>query len=510
MGEGDRAIVDVALSIDRGQDLAGVNNIAYCRDGKFVQNPLHPLVDNLDELPFKDIFPRDKFLIEDDRLIRDFGEVSYSGRYHTATARGCPFSCSYCSENYVKGMYPRQKYLRRRSPSHVIGELVEAGKTLRYRIVQFEDEVFALNADWLEAFAEMYRERIGLPFECYIYPSHRRGNHLMLLKETGLRWTCLSLQSGSDRINREVFKRHFDKTLYLETARILRGLDIAYYADVITFNPFETREDLQATLDVLLRLPGRFPVFVNKLYLIEGTAIHDAVRNAKGSPDLGRVTDRTFRHYSRLFHAAGHYPKSTVYVAGRATIFEYLPFLLRLFFGLVGLSVKVAGLGRAAKGYISGTIRPAGLPGKVDPRQANAQTPVPVGQETLFSVDLIDDLQPARHGFCVAIDAYRFKVIPVRRDVAITGWAVDQRAGTTAAGVFIDIGGRREIAATYGLDRPDVADHFGNRRYRFSGFEASIRISMLKKGENILSLKVLTADGKGYYSPKLKMVLDVR
>ncbi len=510
VGEGDKAIVDIAARIDNGQDLREVNNIAYFQGGEFVQNPLSPLVDNLDELPFKDILSENKFLIEDDRLTADFGMVSYSRRYHAATARGCPFSCSYCSENSIKNLYPRQHYLRRRSPSHVIEELAEAKKTVNYRIVQFEDEVFTLNVEWLEEFVDMYIERIGVPFECYIYPSNNIEKQLTLLKRAGLLCTCLSLQSGSDRINREVFKRHFDQKLFLETAHILRRLGISYYVDVITYNPFETRDDLRATLAVLLRLPGRFPLFVNKLYLIEGTAIHARVRDSKDSTDLDRVADRTFCHYSRLFHAAALYPKCMVYLADKAKIFEYSPYLLSLFFRLAGLAVKVKDIPKAAAGYIAHQRQ---LPGRLDPvntQQIDPQKLVPVDEETLCSVDLVNNLQPAEHDFTMVIDTRKYALLPIHRMVTIIGWAVDRKAGTAAGGVFVNVDGKIDIAASYGLDRPDVADHFKNSEYSLSGFSASFRTSLLDKGKNCLSLKVVTADRNGYYAPQLKIILDVR
>ena len=510
VGEGDKAIVDIAVRIDNGEDLREVNNMAYCQDGEFVQNPLHPLVDNLDELPFKDILPKNKFLIEDDHLISDFGEIGYTGRYHTATARGCPYSCSYCSENYVKSLYPRLKYLRRRSPSHVIEELAEAKKTVYYRIVQFEDEIFSMNVEWLEEFVDMYRERIGVPFECYIFASNSIENQLKLLKKAGLFSTCLSLQSGSDRINKEVFKRHFDKKQFLETAHILRGLGIPFYVDIITYNPFETREDLQATLAVLLRIPGQFPLFVNKLYLIEGTTIHDSVLESKDSTDVDRVADRTFRHYSRLFHATGFYPKYMVYLAYKANIFEYSPFLLNLCIRLVRLATKVKNMPKAAVGYISLPRKLLGRISQVDTQQVDPQKLVLVGQDTHFWVDFVNNLQPAEHNFTFVIDTHKYKVVPIHRIITITGWAVDQKAGIAAGGVFISVNGKRDIAAFYGLDRPDVADVFKNSQYRFSGFSAPFRTSLLDKGKNILSLKVVTADRNGYYAPQQKIILDVR
>jgi len=510
VGEGDKAIVVIAVSIDKGRDLREVNNIAYFQNGEFVQNPLHPLVENLDELPFKDILPKNKFLIEDDRLISDFGEIGYTGRYHTATARGCPHSCAYCSENYMKSLYPKLKYLRRRSPSHVIEELLEAKKTVYYRIVQFEDEIFSMSVEWLEEFVDMYREKIGVPFECYIFASNNIEKQLKLLKKAGLSSTSLSLQSGSNRINKEVFKRHFDKKQFLKTAHILRELGISFYVDVITHNPFETREDLQATLAVLLRIPGQFPVFVNKLYLIEGTAIHASVLEWKDSTNVNQVGDRTFRYYSRLFHAASLYPKYTVSLAYKLKILEYWPSRLDLFLRLVRLARKVKDMPKAAIEYLSLLTKLPGRDSLIDTQELDPQKLSVVGQDTLFSVDFVNDLQPGEHKFALVIDTHKYKVVPIHRIVTITGWAVDQKAGIAAGGVFICVNGKRAIAAIYGLDRADVADVFKNGQYRCSGYSAHFRTSLLGKGKNVLSLKVVTADRNGYYEPQQKIILDVR
>ena len=330
IGEGEKTIVDIAARIDNKEEIKEVNNLAYLQDGKFIQNPLYPLVSNLDELPAQDIDPKNKFLIEDDCLVSDFNEVSYTRnvRYHTMSSRGCPYNCSYCAENFMKELYSPQRYLRRRSPSNVIEELEEAKKIVNYQIVQFEDEVFSLNYEWLTEFGEMYKKRIGDPFFCNIYPNKNIEKQLTLLKEIGLFYTCLALQSGSDRVNKEIFNRPFDKKLYLETAHILKKLNISYYVDVITYNPFETRKDLQDTLNVLKQLPKPFAMFVNKLYVMKGTKIRDLVEDSKDWKRNKLVADRTFRHYSRLFFLTTNRTSYVVYFAQKAIIFEYLPFLL--------------------------------------------------------------------------------------------------------------------------------------------------------------------------------------
>ena len=333
IGEGEKTIVDIASKIDNGEDIKEVNNLAHLQNGELVQNPLYSLIDNLDDLPIKDIYPENKFLIDDDCLVPDFNEINYSKgvKYHLMSSRGCLYSCSYCSENFVKRLYSPQKYLRRRSPSNVIKELEQAKKIVNYNVVQFEDEIFSLDYEWLEEFGDLYKERINKPFECYIYPNKDIERQLGLLKKMGLFYTCLALQSGSDRINREIFKRPFDKKLYLETAHILRKLNIGYYVDVITYNPFETIKDLQDTLSVLSQLPKPFPLCVNKLYVIKGTGIHALVENIKDRSVNKLVKDRTFSYYCRLFFLTTIFNKYIVYFIHKIRILEYFPFILTMF-----------------------------------------------------------------------------------------------------------------------------------------------------------------------------------
>jgi len=340
IGEGEKTIVDIASKIDNKENIKEVNNLAYLQNGELIQNPLHPLIANLDELPLKDIYPENKFLIDDECLVSDFGEINYSrgDKYHLMSSRGCPYSCSYCSENYVKRLYSPQKYLRRRSPSNVIKELELAKKVVNYSVVLFEDEVFSLDYEWLEEFGDLYNKRINLPFICYIYPNKDIERQLKLLKRMGLSSTCLALQSGSDRINREIFKRPFDKKLYLETAHILKRLNIGYYVDVITYNPFETKKDLQDTLSVLSQLPKPFALCVNKLYLIKGTGIHALAENSKDHEVNKLVTDRTFSYYCRLFFLTTIVNKYIVHFIHKIRFFAYFPIMLTMFIRLPSVS----------------------------------------------------------------------------------------------------------------------------------------------------------------------------
>lgn len=329
VGEGEPVLLEVAERLDRGAGLDDVAGIC-CRTATGVRrNPLPPLIQDLDSLPFPDIDPAGKYLVEDGRLTEGFAGFSYSGRYHVMGSRGCPFRCAYCTESYYKELYAGAQFLRRRSPQSIVNELQAARRTAEFTWVQFEDEVFALDADWLEEFSALYRREVGLPFTCYLYPLPNLDRQLALLKEAGMRDTCLSLQSGSPFINRSVFGRAFDADVYVATANKLHAAGIPYYTDVITYNPFETEQDLEETLQVLERAPRATAVFVNKLYVLDHTPLARKLREAADPQKLNTVPTRIFDYYARLFWLAGMEGRELAEACRRLRVFRRWPRLLQ-------------------------------------------------------------------------------------------------------------------------------------------------------------------------------------
>jgi len=119
-------------------------------------------------MPFVDLNPKNKYLIEDDSLVEEYAKFSYSGKYHMIGSRGCPYNCSYCNESYYKKLYAPERFIRRRSPQNIIDEIKEAQKIAEIHFVQFEDEIFSLDYEWLEEFSAIYKKEINLPFFSYI------------------------------------------------------------------------------------------------------------------------------------------------------------------------------------------------------------------------------------------------------------------------------------------------------------------------------------------------------
>ncbi len=219
------------------------------------------------------------------------------------SSRGCPYRCAYCCEGLLQDLYEGEKFLRRRTPQDLIDELIQAKKQFNLKEVHFEDEIFGINLEWLLDFIPLYKEHINLPFHAYIYPSKKIEEILTALKDAGLKVCCLALQSGSERINKTIFNRVYDRELFLKAGKKCKELKITFYTDVITYNPYEQEDDLKKTLDALLDLNGSFRISVNKLFILPGTKLAEKIKD--DGYDLKNLAgEKLFDYYSRLYWIA--------------------------------------------------------------------------------------------------------------------------------------------------------------------------------------------------------------
>ncbi len=282
-GDGEEAMLELVEALERGGDVSCIANL-WVRDGaRIVRNPPRPPREDLDSLPFPDHDLSRTFCIYDNRVVSgrypEGSQLHYS--YHIITARGCPFQCTYCCSPAVKSLYADRRYYRRRRVEAVIEELRQAkrarGKALGF--IAFEDDVFTLHPEWIREFAAAYKREIALPFWCYTYPTATQREMMTQLKDAGLDYVIIGLQSGSQRILNEVFCRRTPRAAILQAVQILHDLDLKIILDLIGSNPFETEADRRETFHLLLELPRPYAIHpVNDLTLYKGSRIVELAR----------------------------------------------------------------------------------------------------------------------------------------------------------------------------------------------------------------------------------------
>jgi anaerobic magnesium-protoporphyrin IX monomethyl ester cyclase len=294
IGEGEETVLELARALETGGGTAHINNLVLKDGREITKNPLRPLIDDLDRLPFPEhlpahshVFHGDKIHAMDMKLFRQY--TRYDGKaYNMITSRGCPFSCAYCCNSFLSRLYGTKK-IRKRSPGNVIAELCAVIKQFPDIIlVNIHDDCFlAHSREWHEEFVRDYKKWVARPFIVRSTPLHLTEEKVQILKPAGLAWVTMGLQSGSERINREVYHRHVSNDKFLEATDIVRKHGISGYYDVILDNPFETEEDELQTLRVLRSVRKPFQLQLFTLTFYKGTEIFDLLQEKMGSADLG-------------------------------------------------------------------------------------------------------------------------------------------------------------------------------------------------------------------------------
>lgn len=89
-------------------------------------------------------------------------------------------------------------------------------------------------------------------------------------------------------------------------------------------------------------------------------------------------------------------------------------------------------------------------------------------------------------------------VTPVGAPMVLDGFGFDAVAKLPAKGVDVVIDGKA-YGTTYGHARPDVGDYFKTPALAATGFRTVLPPGTVGAGAHILRLRVVAADGKGYF-----------
>ncbi|MFC2061706.1 B12-binding domain-containing radical SAM protein [Elusimicrobiota bacterium] len=265
IGEGEGAILDLSERISRQADISDIKNLWIKKGDNIIKNDVRPLILNMDEVPFTDFSDKNKYYIENDKVYRHRPTPFY--QYIIITMRGCPFECSYCSTSAVKQLYKNEeKYFCRRSVENVIGELKTAVNEFKnLRTIRFWDDIFTLDKNWLKEFTREYKANFKLPFFCYPHPQIIDEETIDMLKDAGLRGVKVGIQNGSDFVRKDIFNRTESAEDIIRLGTLLKKYGISVIYDVITDTPFEDEDDMRKTLELLLKLPKPFKIYLHKL-----------------------------------------------------------------------------------------------------------------------------------------------------------------------------------------------------------------------------------------------------
>ena len=256
IGEGEYPFLELADSMAAGKPDTTIKNIWFKDNGRIIRNPLRPLIENLDALPFPD---KDLYYS---------ASPHFSKSYYIAASRGCPHVCSYCCNSYLqslhKGLGPSR---RQRSVSNVINELTWAKQHYRIDPVFFLDDCFGADLQWLKDFAEDYREKIGIKFYCMMFPNQQMKESLQYLKAAGCGEIEIGVQSWDEEVRRKTFHRNVSNATMTETMKLIKSAKINLVTGDILGYPGQKEEHILKAAEIYTDIrPNRTYPFILKYF----------------------------------------------------------------------------------------------------------------------------------------------------------------------------------------------------------------------------------------------------
>ncbi len=248
LGEGEKAMVELANRIEKNMDYSDVSNLWINREGRIIKNPVGPLA-NLDELPMQDWT-----IYEKKRLYKPMGgKIWISGPVELN--RGCPFQCTFCCNATLQKTYKDHgRYTRERKIENFIEEVKAKQKEYGMQYLYLVAENFLQMSDErFNKFIEMYGG-VRLPFWIETRPETVNLERINKLKEVGCEGISIGVEHGNDEFRRKVLNRFISDDVTINAFNIAKQSGIRVCANNIVGFPTETRELFFDTVELNRKL----------------------------------------------------------------------------------------------------------------------------------------------------------------------------------------------------------------------------------------------------------------
>lgn len=321
IGEGVYALHNL-LKSDLKTDLQNIKGIGWKNDGVITLNESqHVVPQNMmdidmpgyawDLLPFKnkpfDLYRSCNWHAKFDESKRN----PYASLY---SSLGCQFKCDFCMINIINRVdysdnvsAANSNKMRFWSPELIFKEFEKLHK-LGVTTVRISDEMFLLNARFYEPLCRMLKESgIGKDLLSWAYSriDTVRDKFLDLVRDSGIHWLALGIESGNQKVRKEVTKGSFVETDIREVCKQIsnHGINIiSNYIFGLTEDNFETmNQTLDLALELNTEMANMYPAFA-----LPGSPLYLRAKNE------GYQLPKTFDAWS--FHSYECLPLPTQYL----------------------------------------------------------------------------------------------------------------------------------------------------------------------------------------------------
>ncbi len=308
IGEGELTLEELVPHLLKHgpRELGGIQGIAFRDDsGEIVRTEPRPMIADLDGQPFPD-----RAAIDQHAYVNVWREHHGMGSVSLITARGCPFTCTWCSHSVFGYSH------RRRSPTNVVDEVEQIVSTYAPDMLWYADDVFTINHKWLFEYAAAMEQRgFRLPFETISREDRLNEEVIQTLARMGCYRLWIGAESGSQKVL-DAMKRRTNAERVRSMVHLLQKYGIEVGMFIMLGYEGEERADLEETVEHL-KLAGPNTFLTTVAYPIKGTPYYASVADrvvARRAWAEGSDRDYTVagRHSPRYYRFATRWMVSEV------------------------------------------------------------------------------------------------------------------------------------------------------------------------------------------------------
>ncbi|MBU4263835.1 MAG: B12-binding domain-containing radical SAM protein [Proteobacteria bacterium] len=245
IGEGEYVLPELLGYLAGCNDLPA-RGVAYRRDGKVVNLGRSPFINDLDALPRPAYHLLDYPSYISKVVKRKAIDLPSAYPYaRIQTSRGCPYGCVFCQVESIAG-----KRFRPRSAEKIVDEIEWLYRQYGVRGIIFEDDNLYTKPARARAIFQMMIDRdLALPW-CSISTAIFKCDRelLDLMRTSGCEYINIAVESGNERVLKEVVGKPLELGHAKEMAAYAREIGIYVAANFIIGFPTETWDELLDTI----------------------------------------------------------------------------------------------------------------------------------------------------------------------------------------------------------------------------------------------------------------------
>ena len=285
-GEGEYPLLELMDALAQGRDYTGIPNLwSRLADGSVKENPVRPPVD-LAQLPWPDreLFDNEAVMRHNDRQVA------------VMASRGCPFRCTYCCNTALADLVGGNvKWARQRPLPDLLAEIEDLHRRFPdLKSLIFMDEIFTLKKTWVRDFCAEYKKRFRTPFQIFIRVEIVDQEMMQLMAEAGLYAIIVGVESGNERIRREVLNRKMTNEQIIRVFKWADELGLETWSLNMIGVPGDSEATIRETIELVRRLKPHHSQ-TSIFYPFPGTPLYErCVREG-----YTKVDDNTSFFFSR-------------------------------------------------------------------------------------------------------------------------------------------------------------------------------------------------------------------